>query len=52
MSSKWAGGVDMYRKVPTDLMEGTKHGSILSYVAVLAMVALFLLETNAFFQSK
>lgn len=42
----------MYRKVPADLMEGTRRGSIISYVAVAAMTALFLLETGAYFRSK
>lgn len=38
----------MYRKVPTDLMEGTKRGSYLSLFAIGTMVTLFLLETRAF----
>jgi Endoplasmic Reticulum-Golgi Intermediate Compartment (ERGIC) len=47
---RWMGRLDMYRKVPTDLLEGTKRGSILSIVATLVMVTLFLLETNAYFR--
>ena len=47
-----ASKLDMYRKVPTDLMEGTKRGSILSYLALFAMGTLFLLETQAFFQKR
>lgn len=39
----------MYRKIPADLMEGTKRGSILSMVAASVMVILFLLETYAYF---
>jgi len=44
--------IDMYRKIPTDLMEGTRRGSMLSYVAVVTMLALFLLETKAYFQKR
>ena len=43
--------VDMYRKVPMDLLEGTRRGSVLSTVAVFAMALLFFLETKAFFTS-
>ena len=50
--SQIASGLDMYRKVPVDLMEGTKRGSILSYLALFTMVTLFLLETSAFFSSR
>lgn len=52
MSSRlrWAGRLDMYRKVPMDLMEGTQRGSILSLTAFFVMVTLFLLETRAFFR--
>ena len=43
--------VDMYRKVPVDLLEGTRRGSVLSTVAVFTMVLLFFLETKAFLSS-
>lgn len=43
--------LDMYRKVPVDLLEGTRRGSVLSTMAVFAMVTLFLMETRAFFSS-
>lgn len=49
---RWAGKLDMYRKIPADLMEGTKRGSVLSLVAVVVMLVLFLSETGAFFQKK
>jgi len=39
----------MYRKVPADLLEGTKRGSVLSYMSVVVMCTLFFLETKAFF---
>lgn len=44
--------LDMYRKVPQDLLEGTKSGSVMSYLAILTMVTLFYLETVAFFSSR
>jgi hypothetical protein len=47
-----AASLDMYRKVPVDLMEGTKRGSILSYLALFTIVTLFVLETNAFFTKR
>ncbi|KAL7517217.1 hypothetical protein ACHAWX_002156 [Stephanocyclus meneghinianus] len=43
--------LDMYRKVPLDLLEGTRRGSILSTVAILTMSTLFFLETKAYFSS-
>mmetsp|Transcript_25192 Transcript_25192/g.35500 ORF Transcript_25192/g.35500 Transcript_25192/m.35500 type:complete len:543 (-) Transcript_25192:181-1809(-) len=52
MARRWANNLDMYRKVPTDLLEGTKRGSILSYMSVFVMVTLFLLETRAFLSSS
>ncbi len=42
----------MYRKIPTDLMEGTARGSILSYMSLFLMVVLFFWETKAYFQTK
>jgi thiol-disulfide isomerase/thioredoxin len=44
--------LDMYRKVPVDLLEGTRRGSILSTVAVASMATLFFLETKAFLTSS
>jgi hypothetical protein len=52
MGSRWAASLDLYRKVPTDLLEGTKRGSILSYLAVISMLSLFLLETKAYFSTR
>jgi Endoplasmic Reticulum-Golgi Intermediate Compartment (ERGIC) len=51
-SVRWAANLDMYRKVPMDLLEGTKRGSILSYVAISVMIILFLLETRAYLESR
>lgn len=47
---RWVGRLDMYRKIPADLMEGTQSGSLLSYAAVLVMLLLFLMETSAYFR--
>ena len=44
--------LDMYRKVPVDLLEGTRRGSILSTLAVAAMATLFVLETRAYLTSS
>jgi Endoplasmic Reticulum-Golgi Intermediate Compartment (ERGIC) len=48
----WADSFDTYRKTPVDLMEGSRRGSILSYVAAGAMLLLFLLETKAYLTAK
>jgi thiol-disulfide isomerase/thioredoxin len=48
----WQSHVDMYRKIPTDLMEGTGRGSILSYLSLILMVVLFFWETNAYFTTN
>ena len=37
--------LDMYRKVPVDLLEGTKSGSILSILALITILTLFTFET-------
>ena len=39
-------------KVPVDLMEGTKRGSFLSYIALFTILTLFLLETRAYWSRK
>jgi hypothetical protein len=49
---QWAGRLDMYRKIPADLMEGTKSGSMLSFLAVIVMLILFLMETGAYFGKR
>lgn len=41
--------LDMYRKVPIDLLEGSKQGSIISWIALFVIATLFFLETKAFF---
>jgi hypothetical protein len=52
MNMRALGSLDMYRKVPTDLMEGTKRGSYLSMAAMATMLTLFLLETRAFLRTE
>jgi len=47
-----AASLDMYRKVPADLLEGTRRGKILSLVAVFVMCTLFLFETLAFLERE
>lgn len=49
---QFASNLDMYRKVPMDLLEGTKRGSIISYVAILTMVVLFTMETLSFLNAS
>lgn len=43
--------LDMYRKVPMDMVEGTKQGSMISWVAILIISWLFYKETAAFFST-
>ncbi len=45
---KWAANLDMYRKVPIDLLEGTKRGSIISFLAMSSMLLLFVMETLSY----
>jgi len=48
MGGSFVASLDMYRKVPLDLIEGTRRGSVLSTLAVFTMGLLFFLETKAF----
>ncbi|CAJ1965835.1 unnamed protein product [Cylindrotheca closterium] len=48
----WAANVDLYRKIPTDLLEGSREGSIFSYIALVMMVILFVAETSDFLGGK
>eukprot|EP00934_Nitzschia_sp_Nitz4_P007627 Nitzschia sp. Nitz4//scaffold127_size64804//44861//46626//NITZ4_006183-RA/size64804-augustus-gene-0.53-mRNA-1//1//CDS//3329534771//7617//frame0 len=47
-----ASSLDMYRKVPIDLMEGTKRGSMLSYISLFTMLLLVFLETKDFLSRR
>jgi Endoplasmic Reticulum-Golgi Intermediate Compartment (ERGIC) len=49
---QWAAGVDMYRRIPADLTEGTRSGSFFSYCAVMVMLMLFMLETRDYMQKR
>ena len=49
---QFASNLDMYRKVPMDLLEGTKRGSIISYIAIITMALLFIFETAAFMSTS
>eukprot|EP00526_Cylindrotheca_closterium_P013557 CAMPEP_0113630938 /NCGR_PEP_ID=MMETSP0017_2-20120614/16078_1 /TAXON_ID=2856 /ORGANISM="Cylindrotheca closterium" /LENGTH=530 /DNA_ID=CAMNT_0000541429 /DNA_START=223 /DNA_END=1812 /DNA_ORIENTATION=- /assembly_acc=CAM_ASM_000147 len=51
-SKPWAANVDLYRKIPTDLMEGSRQGSIFSYIALALMIILFVAETSDFLGGK
>lgn len=42
----------MYRKVPQDLMEGSKRGTFMSTFALFAIATLFFMETKAYFSSS
>ena len=44
--------LDMYRKVPADLLEGTKRGSLISIASLLTMITLIFLETKSYFETK
>ena len=44
--------LDMYRKVPMDMVEGSKQGSIISWVAIIIILWLFYKETAAFFTTR
>jgi len=52
INRNYASKLDMYRKVPMDLLEGTKRGSFLSYAAIFTMLTLFAFETKSFISSS
>jgi hypothetical protein len=47
----WQAHIDLYRKLPVDLMEGSRRGSFLSYLSLSLMIVLILWETRAFLQT-
>jgi len=49
MKHRGLASLDMYRKVPIDLLEGSKQGSFISWIALFVIATLFFLETKAFF---
>jgi len=42
----------MYKKVPLDLVEGSRQGSMISWLAIFVMVYLFYNETADFFTTR
>uniref|UniRef100_A0A6U2NA74 Thioredoxin domain-containing protein n=1 Tax=Leptocylindrus danicus TaxID=163516 RepID=A0A6U2NA74_9STRA len=52
MVRRWADNLDMYRRVPGDLLEGTKRGGFISTLAIFIMATLIFLETKAFYDYK
>lgn len=49
MKHRWIANLDMYRKVPIDLLEGSRQGSIISWMALFVIATLFFIQTKAFF---
>lgn len=49
---QWLAGLDMYRKVPGELMEGTKEGNVISWLVLSVIGALLWTETREFFTSR
>lgn len=49
---KWAAKLDMYRKVPGDLLEGSRQGSIISWLAILTILILFYKETRDYWTTR
>ena len=50
--NRWLANLDMYRKVPVDLMEGTQEGKAVSWIALIVMATLFFRETQQFLTPK
>jgi len=48
----WLAGMDMYRKVPVDLLESTKEGNVVSILVFVIILVLVSYETNQFFSTK
>ena len=44
--------LDMYRKVPVDLLEGTQEGRLTSWFAILVLLVLFFKETHDFLSPR
>lgn len=43
---RWMANLDLYKKVPTDLMEGTVQGSLFSYLVLGVIFVLMFFETS------
>lgn len=44
--------LDMYRKIPADLLEGTKRGSVFSLVSLFIIMILMVLETKSYLRTR
>lgn len=49
---RWAAKLDMYKKVPVDLLEGSKQGSIISWIAICTILMLFYKETSDYLTTR
>lgn len=49
---RWVSKLDMYKKVPIDMLEGSKQGSLISWLALLAMAVLFCTETADYLTTR
>ena len=48
----WLAGLDWYRKVPVDLLEGSKEGNVFSLLVLLVIAILIFQETRQFLSTK
>jgi hypothetical protein len=49
---QWLANLDAYRKVPTDLMESSAEGNVLSWFVLVCIMGLLLRETIDFLSPK
>ena len=49
---RFLANLDMYRKVPVDLREGSRQGSMVSWMAIFVILYLTFMETWDYFTSK
>jgi hypothetical protein len=52
MAPRFLANLDMYRKVPVDLLEGSRQGSIISWMALIVMIYLATMETKDYWSRK
>jgi Endoplasmic Reticulum-Golgi Intermediate Compartment (ERGIC) len=45
---RWIANLDIYKKVPGDLMEGTAQGSFFSIMVLIVILSLIYLETKSY----
>jgi thiol-disulfide isomerase/thioredoxin len=51
-ANHFASKLDMYRKVPADLVEGSKQGSLVSWIAIFTIGYLFYKETSDYMTTR